>query len=100
MNNTKKEAPKINGINLKASILPLEVVQLEAPAGLESMIAIPSPLAPNIKNKIPKHKKAVGIPNNLVILFFILFSPRILKSGPFVKDQSFLITQLASTICQ
>ncbi|WP_154669178.1 hypothetical protein [Planococcus antarcticus] len=55
MNNTKKEAPKINGINVKASILPLEVVQLEAPAGLESMIAIPSPLAPNIKNKIPKH---------------------------------------------
>lgn len=76
MNKTKKEAPKINGIIMKASIVSPEVVQLEAPAGLDRAVAIPSPLAPNTKNNTPKNKKAIGIPNNSLVLFFNLISPR------------------------
>ncbi|PIC84909.1 hypothetical protein CSV72_16375 [Sporosarcina sp. P20a] len=69
-NDIRNETPKIIGINVNASIVLPSVVQLEAPEGLENVVANPSPLAPNIKNKTPKNKKAIGIPNNSVILFF------------------------------
>ena len=79
MNNIRKETPKSNGINVNACIVLPSVVQLDAPAGLENVVAIPSPLAPNIKNTTPKNKKAIGIPNNSVIICLILISP-VLKS--------------------
>lgn len=81
MNNIKKETPKNSGINVNAFIVLPSVVQLEAPIGLENVVAIPSPLAPNIKNTTPKNKKAIGIPNSSVILFLILISP-VLKNWP------------------
>ncbi|WP_155979565.1 hypothetical protein [Sporosarcina ureae] len=78
-NNIRNETPKIIGINVNASIVLPSVVQLEAPAGLENVVAKPSPLAPNIKNKTPENKKAIGIPNKSIILFFILISPILKK---------------------
>lgn len=51
-------------------VLP-SVVQLDAPTGLENVVAILSPLTPMIRNKTLKIKQVIGMPNKLVILCFI-----------------------------
>ncbi|MBZ5201738.1 hypothetical protein HU147_10955 [Planomicrobium chinense] len=66
----KKKTPKNIGMYVNPFIMLSDVVQNPAPEGLETIIAIDSPLTPTIKAKTPKQKKTANNLNESKKLFF------------------------------